>query len=83
MHTGRMGDHAGFIVLVHVSFGGGVRPYRDTYLVGCATQEEAEARVRDLYSSEPNLVLHVSPLGVGDTNDLKLARDEVRPWSSQ
>ena len=73
----------GFVVLVHFSFGGGLSPYRDTYLVGCATQEEAEARVRDLYPSEPNLVLHVSPLGAGDMNDLRLARDEVRPWSSQ
>lgn len=73
----------GFVVLVHISFGGELSPYRDTYLVGCTTYEEAEARVRDLYPSEPNLVLLVSPLGVGDMNNLKLARNEVRPWSSQ
>lgn len=78
-----MESYSGFIVLVHVSFGDGVSPYQDTYLVGCATHEEAEARIKELYPSEPNLVLHVSQLGVGDTNDLKLARNEVRPWSSQ
>jgi hypothetical protein len=78
-----MGNYAGFVVLVHISFGGELSPYRGTYLVGCATHEEAEAQVKDLYPSEPNLVLHVAPLRVGDMNDLKLARNEVRPWSSQ
>jgi hypothetical protein len=55
-------------------------PYHDTYLVGCSTHEEAEAKIKDLYPSEPNIGLYVSPLCVGDTKDLKLARNEVREW---
>jgi len=52
----------------------------DTYLVGCPTQEEAEARIKRLYPSEPNIKLYVSPLRGGDTKALKLARNEVREW---
>jgi hypothetical protein len=80
MHIWGMGDDGGFVVLVHITVGGGLSPYRDVYLVGCATHEEAEARVRDLYPTEPNLALYVSPLSVGDTKGLKLARNEVRSW---
>ena len=69
----------GFVVLVHVPVGAGL-PYQDTYLVGCSTYEEAEAKIKDLYPSEPNIRLYVSPLRVGDTKDLKLARNEVREW---
>ena len=68
-----------FVVLVHIPGSGGL-PYHDTYLVGCSTHEEAEAKIKDLYPSEPNLKLYVSPLRVGDTKDLKLARNEVREW---
>ena len=71
----------GFVVLVDIPVEGGL-PYHDTYLVGCPTQEEAEARIKDLYPSEPNIKLYVSPLRVGDTKDLKLARNEVREWQS-
>jgi hypothetical protein len=73
-------DDGAFVVLVHITVGGGLSPYRDAYLVGCATHEEAEAKVRDLYPTEPNLALYVSPLRVGDAKGLKLARNEVRPW---
>jgi hypothetical protein len=69
----------GFVVLVHVPDGSGL-PYHDAYLVGCSTPEEAEGKIRDLYPSEPNVRLYVSPLCVGDTNDLKLAPNEVREW---
>jgi hypothetical protein len=69
----------GFVVLVHIPVGGGL-PYQDTYLVGCPTHEEAQAKIKDLYPSEPNIKLYVSPLRVGDTKDLKLARNEVREW---
>jgi hypothetical protein len=69
----------GFVVLVHVPDGSGL-PYRDAYLVGCSTPEEAEGKIRDLYPSEPDVRLYVSPLCVGDTKDLKLARNEVREW---
>jgi hypothetical protein len=70
----------GFVVLVHVPDGSGLT-YHDAYLVGCSTPEEAEGKIRDLYyPSEPNVRLYVSPLGVGDTKDLKLAPNEVREW---
>jgi hypothetical protein len=69
----------GFVVLVHVSVGSGL-PYQDTYVVGCSTHEEAEAKIKELYSSEPNIKLYVAPLRVGDTKDLKLGRNEVREW---
>jgi hypothetical protein len=69
----------GFVVLVHIPVGSGL-PYHDTYLVGCSTHEEAEAKIKELYPSEPNIRLYVSPLCVGDTKDLKLARNEVREW---
>lgn len=69
----------GFVVLVHVSDGSDL-PYHDAYLVGCSTPEEAEGKIRDLYPSEPDVRLYVSPLCVGDTKDLKLARNEVREW---
>ena len=69
----------GFVVLVHIPVGGGL-PYQDTYLVGCSSHDEAEAKIRDLYPSEPDIRLYISPLRVGDTKDLKLARNEVRAW---
>jgi len=75
-----MGDDGGFVVLVHITVGGGLPPYRDVYLVGCSTDEEAKARIKDLYPTEPNIELYVSPLRGGDTKGLKLARNEVRPW---
>jgi hypothetical protein len=69
----------GFVVLVHVPVGSGL-PYHDTYLVGCSTHKEAEAKIKELYPSEPNIRLYVSSLRVDDTKELKLARNEVREW---
>jgi hypothetical protein len=69
----------GFVVLVRVQDDSDL-PYHDAYLVGCSTPEEAEGKIRDLYPSEPDVRLYVSPLCVGDTKDLKLARNEVREW---
>jgi hypothetical protein len=69
----------GFVVLVHVPVGRGL-PYHDTYLVGCSTHKEAEAKIKELYPSEPNIRLYVSSLRVDDAKELKLARNEVREW---
>src|ERR1700730_9173310 len=80
MHLWGMGAGGGFAVQVHITLGYSSSPYRDVYLVCCANHEEAEARVRDLYPTEPNLALYVSPLSFGDTKGLKLARNEVRSW---
>jgi hypothetical protein len=77
-----MGDaEEGFVVLVHIPTGGGLLPYRDVYIVGCSTRDEAEARIRGLYPSEPDIRLYVSPLCTSDTKSLRLARNEVRPWA--
>jgi hypothetical protein len=70
----------GFVVLVHIPVGSGRRPYRDVYLAGCSTQEEAETRIKDLYSSEPEIRLYVSPLSIEDAKYLQLARNEIREW---
>ena len=76
-----MGDaEEGFVVLVHILLGGGLVPYRNVYLVGCSTFEEAEASIKDLYPAEQNIGLHVSPLRRGDMKGLKLEPNEVRPW---
>ena len=68
-----------FVVLVDIPAEGGL-PYHDTYLVGCSTHQEAEAKIKDLYPEEPNIRVYVLPLRVSDTKDLKLARNEVREW---
>ena len=67
----------GFVGLVHIPMGG---LYRDAYVVGCSTHSEAEARIRSLYPSEPNLTIYASPLQIGAAENLRLARDEVRSW---
>jgi len=80
-HIREMGDaDGGFIVLVLITLGDGLPPYRDVYLVGCSTGEEAKARIKYIYPSEPNIELYVSPLRIVDTNALKLAQNEVREW---
>jgi hypothetical protein len=76
-----MGDaERGFIVLVHIPVGGGLSPYRDVYLVGSLTHEEAEAKIKDLYPLQAEIRLYVSPLRVGDAKGLRLARNEIRSW---
>jgi hypothetical protein len=37
-----------FTVLVHISADNGA-PQRETYVIGCSSREEAEARIRHLY----------------------------------
>jgi len=69
----------GFVVLVEIPTGVG-SPYRDVYLVGCSSHQEAAAKVKDLYPSEPNIRLYVSVLRAEDRRGLKLASNEVRSW---
>jgi len=54
-----------FTVLVHIHGSGGA-PGRETYVVGCPTREEAEARIRGLYPLE--LEVKVSPLPSAQPN---------------
>jgi hypothetical protein len=69
----------GFVVLVDIPVGRGL-PYRDAYLVGCSSHQEAAAKVKDLYPTEPDLRLYVSALRAEDTKGLKLASNEVSSW---
>jgi hypothetical protein len=69
----------GFVVLVNIPFDSD-SPYRDAYLVGCSSHQEAEAKVKDLYPGEPDIRLYVSALRPEDARSLKLASNEVRSW---
>jgi hypothetical protein len=68
-----------FVVLVHIPVDDGA-PHRENYVVGCSTREEAEARIKSLYPSEPNITLFASPLSATETEGLKLMAGEFRPW---
>src|SRR3979411_2639797 len=68
-----------FVVLVHILLDSG-ETQRERYVIGCSTREEAEARIRYLYPSEPNIKLFASPLSATETEELKLMAGEFRPW---
>jgi hypothetical protein len=68
-----------FTVLVHIPVDNGA-PQRETYVIGCSSREEAEARVRHLYPYEPDITLFASPLSEADAEDLQLTVGEIRPW---
>jgi hypothetical protein len=60
--------------------GGGGTPKRETYVVGCATREEAEARIRGLYPMEADVGVFATPLSTTETKEQKLMAGEFRPW---
>ncbi|WP_074830419.1 MULTISPECIES: hypothetical protein [Bradyrhizobium] len=68
-----------FTVLVHIH-GSGESPMRETYVVGCPTREEAEARIRGLYPTELEVRVFATPLSVSETKEQKLMAGEFRPW---
>jgi hypothetical protein len=68
-----------FVVLVYIAVDNGT-PQRETYVIGCCTREEAEARIKHLYPSEPNIQLFASPLSATEAEGLQLMEGEVRPW---
>jgi len=68
-----------FTVLVHIPVDDGA-PQRETYVIGCSSREEAEARIRHLYPHEPDIKLLASPLSVAEAEDLQLTAGEIRPW---
>jgi hypothetical protein len=68
-----------FTVLVHIPVDGGP-PQREAYIVGCPTREEAEARIKSLYPSEPNIKLFAARLSTIETKGHKLMAGEFRPW---
>ena len=55
-------------------------PERATYVVGCATPEEAKEVIRRLYPSEPNVEMAASPLSAGDVKGFKLMPGKFRAW---
>ena len=80
-HIGRMTKYAdeAFIVLVHIQVDSGA-PQRETYVIGCSSREEAEARIRHLYPYEPDIKLFASPLSSTEAEGLQLTIGEIRPW---
>jgi hypothetical protein len=67
-----------FTVLVHIHGGGA--PQRETYVVGCPTREEAEARIRGLYPMEADVKVFATQLSANETKGQKLMAGEFRPW---
>jgi hypothetical protein len=80
-HIARMPQYVdeAFVVLVHIPHDNG-ETERESYVIGCSTREEAEARIRYLYPSEPNIKLFASPLTATEMEGLKLMAGEFRPW---
>ncbi|SHG10390.1 hypothetical protein SAMN05444169_0553 [Bradyrhizobium erythrophlei] len=70
-----------FTVLVHIHGSGGA-PRRETYVVGCPTREEAEARIRGLYPLELEVKVFATSLSATETKAQKLMAGEFRPWES-
>jgi len=68
-----------FVVLVHIPLDDG-EIQRESYVIGCSTREEAEAKIRDLYPSAANIKLFASPLTATEVEGLKLMAGQFRPW---
>ena len=67
------------MVLVHKLLDGG-EIQRASYVIGCSTRAEAEARIICLYPPESNIKLFASPLTYTETKGLNLTAGEYRPW---
>ena len=68
----------GFVALVHVKVPGGANQ-REAYVVGCATDTETTAKIREMYPTD-DIEVTVSPMSDGDVKGLKLLPGEARPW---
>jgi hypothetical protein len=69
-----------FTVLVHIPVIGGGPPQRESYVVGCPTREEAEAKVRGLFPRELEVRVIATALSVTEAKAQKLSAGEFRPW---
>jgi hypothetical protein len=69
----------GFVVLVRIPIERGPAQ-RETYVVGCATQEECEIKIRQMYASNKNAEFFISPMSPATIKRLRLMPGEVRPW---
>jgi hypothetical protein len=68
-----------FMVLVHIPVENGL-PQRESFVVGCATREEAEAKISRLYSPEQNISMFALALSSFETEQLELSEGEIRRW---
>ena len=68
-----------FKVMVHIHGSGGARQ-RETYVVGCPTREEAEAKIRGLYPIEVDAKVFAIALSAIETEGQRLMPGEFRPW---
>jgi hypothetical protein len=69
----------GFVVLVRIAIERGPAQ-REAYVIGCATQEECEVKVQQMYSSDKNAEFFISPMSAADIKRLRFMPGEVRPW---
>jgi hypothetical protein len=68
-----------FVVLVHIPVEKGL-PQRESFVVGCSTREEAEAKVRSLYPPQLDIGLFALALSATETERLDLTAGEIRRW---
>jgi hypothetical protein len=68
-----------FVVLVHIAVENGL-PERESFVVGCSTREEAEAKIRSLYPPERDIGLFALALSSLETQALELSEGEIRRW---
>jgi hypothetical protein len=66
-----------FMVLVHISTENRL-PQRESFVVGCATREEAEAKIRGLYPPEQSVSMFALALSALETETLNLSEGEIR-----
>jgi hypothetical protein len=52
-----------------------------TYIVGCASPEEAKRLLLEEYQPGPPVEIIVSKLSADDAKGLKLTPKEIRPWN--
>lgn len=69
----------GFVVLVEVPADSDF-PRREAYVVACATKEESEAKIQELYIDESTAQFAAAPMPVENIERLKLRHGEVLPW---
>jgi hypothetical protein len=69
----------GFVVLVEVLADSDF-PRREAYVVACATKEESETKIRELYTDESTTQFSTASMPVENIKRLKLRHGEVLPW---
>jgi hypothetical protein len=68
-----------FVVLVHIPVENRL-PQRESFVVGCATREEAETKIGSLYPPELDIGLFALALSTLERETLDLSEGEIRRW---